>query len=195
LETYVDDNGVERTRTIFGQTEGYYSFWMPGVDWPHYRPTRPIFWKCSDPSAYVVRFWIENPFLGAVLEGEEKWENKLSGASFLQWVDSNQEWAERSGETYIWSTKYNLREFYVEGHVLKQFGTIHYINLENDERYISLRCPTDAYPAPYHTCRANVSWPDGLQLDIRFLEEAMPEWEVIIETAHDLAISWQENVK
>jgi len=64
LETYEDDSGVERTRTIFGQTKGAYAFWFPDKDWPRFRSGgRPVFWKCSDKNAFLIKFYIENPFL------------------------------------------------------------------------------------------------------------------------------------
>lgn len=73
LETYEDDSGVERTRTIFGQTKGAFAFWFPDKDWPHFRSGgRPVFWKCSDENSLLIKFNIENPFLGVTLSETER---------------------------------------------------------------------------------------------------------------------------
>jgi len=72
-------------------------------------------------------------------------------------------------------------------------GSIYYTGFEDDARWIFIACRTDAGTAPYLTCKADVTWPDGLVIEFRFLKEAMPEWEEIVETAHDLAVSWLKN--
>lgn len=196
LESYEDGSGVEPTRTIHGQTKGVFAFWFPDLDWPHFRSGgRPVFWKCSDKNSFLIKFYIEDPFLGKALNVSEKGDrtsvDKTAISTFFQMTQNT---LENIGETLTYSTKYGLKEIYRESDLTRPTGKIYYTGFEDDARWIFIRCVTDAYPAPYQTCRASMSWLDGLSIDIRFLKEAMPEWEAIIEAAHDLAVSWQENV-
>lgn len=195
LETYQDDSGVERTRTINGQTKGAYAFWFPDKDWPHFRSGgRPVFWKCSDKNAVLVKFYIEKPFSEEALDDAEPREEKaVDTTEILEFFQMRQNTLENIGDTLTYSTRYGLKEVYRESSLTRPTGKIYYTGFEYDARWILIRCVTDAYPAPYQTCEADVNWPDGLGIEFRFLKEAMPEWEAIFEFAHDLAVSWRLN--
>lgn len=161
-----------------------------------YSETMPIFWNCSDPNAYVVRFWIENPFLGAALTETDPPGYKIPTAEGkARFFERRQDGLESIGETLTYTTKYGLNLIYRESDLTHPRGTFYYTNTATDERQHYFACDTDMNIKPYQTCKAIVYWPDGLGLEIRFLKEAMPEWEAIIETAHDLAISWRANAE
>ena len=195
LETYEDDSGVERTRTIHGQTKGAFAFWFPDKDWPHFRSGgRPVFWKCSDKNAFLIKFYIEKPFSeGALDEAEPRKEYVVDKTGISNFFQMRQKTLENIGETLTYSTRYGLKEIYRESDLARHTGSIYYTGFEDDVRWISMRCVSDAYTAPYQTCRANIIWPDGLSLELRFLKEAMPEWEAIAAAGHELAVSWQQN--
>lgn len=110
-------------------------------------------------------------------------------------IRRGQRYLDTVGETYTYTTRYGLREVYNENDLTLPTGAIFYSDMEDDVRQIYIRCRTGASTALYHTCHADVYWSDGLGVDIRFLKEAMPEWDAIFEAAHDLAISWRANAE